>query len=312
LGLNFRLADGRAATVGPGDRNLLPMRFGVVILPELPWARSAERWSRAEELGFEHAWSYDHLTWRSFRDLPWFATIPTLTAAALATSRLRVGTLVASPNFRHPLPFAKELISLDDISGGRVIAGIGAGGQGWDATALGQAAWAPSERRARFVEFVTLTDLLLRQPELTWRGHYYSVEEARTYPGCVQQPRLPLAIAASGPTGLRLAARHGDLWVTTGSSVAGQLGPDDGPKMVGAQVRALESACRDIGRDPSTLRKLVLSGLALDPGLSSVAAFRETVMRYEDVGVTDFVVHWPRSSQPFAGDIARFEEIFSA
>ncbi len=211
------------------------MHFGVVVLPELSWAQAAERWQKAEELGFEHGWTYDHLTWRSFRDQAWYSAIPTLTAAALATHRLRIGTLVLSPNFRHPLPLARELITLDDISGGRLIAGIGAGGQGWDATVLGGPGLSPGERSARFVEFVTLTDLLLRHAELTWSGQYYSVTEARTYPGCVQRPRAPLAIAATGPTGMRVAAEHGEFWVTTGPTSAGQLSPAEGAAVVASQ-----------------------------------------------------------------------------
>jgi alkanesulfonate monooxygenase SsuD/methylene tetrahydromethanopterin reductase-like flavin-dependent oxidoreductase (luciferase family) len=286
------------------------VRFGVVILPELGWASSERRWRRAEELGFEHAWTYDHLSWRSFRDLAWYSAIPTLTAAAATTSRLRVGTLVASPNFRHPLPFAKDLIALDDISGGRVIAGIGAGGTGFDATALGQATLSPAERAQRFAEFVTLTDLLLRQNELTWEGRYYSVDEARTYPSSTQQPRIPLAIAAHGPKAMRLAAQHGDFWVTLGGTSDGLWGPADGAAAVAAQVKRVESACQEIGRDPSSLRRLVLTGIPLDPGMSSPEAFRDTVARYEEVGVTDFVVHWPRLSEPYAGDLAMFERIF--
>ena len=288
------------------------VQLGVVILPELGWAESEHRWRHAEELGFAHAWTYDHLTWRSFRDKPWFGAVPTLTAAALATSRLRLGTLVASPNFRHPLPFAKEMVTLDDISRGRVIAGIGAGGQGWDATALGQPPWSPRERAERFSEFVTLTDLLLRRPEVTWAGRYYSVEEARTYPGCVQQPRLPLAVAAGGPAGMRLAAHFGDFWVTLGDPSTGPLGPAEGAKVVAAQIHRLEDACREAGRDQATLRKLALSGSHLDPGLSSPGAFRETVSRYEEAGVTDFVVHWPRSSEPYGADLATFERIFAS
>jgi alkanesulfonate monooxygenase SsuD/methylene tetrahydromethanopterin reductase-like flavin-dependent oxidoreductase (luciferase family) len=294
------------------------VRFGVVILPELGWAESEQRWRRAEELGFEHGWTYDHLAWRSFRNLAWHSAIPTLTAAAATTSRLRVGTLVASPNFRHPLPFAKDLIALDDISGGRVIAGIGAGGTGFDATTLGQAALSPAERAERFAEFVTLTDLLLRQSELTWKGRYYSVDEARTYPGCTQQPRLPLAIAAHGPKAMRLAAQHGDLWVTLGGSNGplaplGPLGPlaaGEGASAVAAQMKHVDEACQEIGRDPASLRRLVLTGLTLDAGLSSPEAFRDTVGHYQEVGVTDFVVHWPRPSEPYAGDLATFERIF--
>ena len=73
------------------------MRLGVLILPEERWSTARDRWRAAEELGFHHAWTYDHLTWRRFRDKTWFGAVPTLAAAAETTSRLRLGTLVASP-----------------------------------------------------------------------------------------------------------------------------------------------------------------------------------------------------------------------
>src|SRR5262249_57209762 len=104
-----------------------------------------------------------HLAWRSLRDAPWFGAVPTLTAAALATERIRLGMLVASPNFRQPVPFAKEVITLDDVSGGRFTLGIGAGGAGWDARMLGQKPWSRRERADRFAEFVQLLDRLLRE-----------------------------------------------------------------------------------------------------------------------------------------------------
>ena len=285
------------------------MRLGVVILPELAWSDAEPLWRRAEALGFEHAWTYDHLAWRSFRDQPWYAALPVLTAAAMATERIKIGTLVASPNFRHPLPLAKELIALDDISAGRVIAGIGSGGVGWDATMLGHPAWSPRERADRFEEFVTLVDLLLREPAVSWQGRYYAVDEARTHPGCVQRPRLPLAIAATGRRALRLAARYGDVWVTTGPSSNQILSVEDGPAFVAEQIRRLEEACQEVGRDPASLGRLVLTGPNLDPGLHSPAAFRSTAARYEEVGVTDLVVHWPRASDPYAGDIGVLEQI---
>ncbi len=90
------------------------MRLSTVILPVRRWSEGGrERWRRAEELGFHAAYTYDHLSWRvPFRDGPWFGAVPTLTAAAATTSRLRLGTMVTSPNFRHPVPLAKELITL--------------------------------------------------------------------------------------------------------------------------------------------------------------------------------------------------------
>jgi alkanesulfonate monooxygenase SsuD/methylene tetrahydromethanopterin reductase-like flavin-dependent oxidoreductase (luciferase family) len=130
------------------------LQVGVLILPDHRWSVAARTWIRAEQLGFAHAWTYDHLTWRGHRDLPWFGAIPTLTAAAMATQSIALGTLVASPNFRHPVPFAKDLITLDDVSGGRLIAGIGAGADGWDTTMLGAPPWGRRERTERFEEFV--------------------------------------------------------------------------------------------------------------------------------------------------------------
>ncbi len=160
------------------------MRLGVVILPDAPWAVARERWRKAESLGFDHAWTYDHLTWRSLRDGPWFGAVPTLAAAASVTARIRLGTLVASPNFRHPVPFAKELMSLDVLSAGRIIAGLGAGGGGFDVLLIrdsyknwgfpkghvepGEEAAAAAVRETR--EETGLTQIVMRGPirEIDW------------------------------------------------------------------------------------------------------------------------------------------------
>lgn len=290
------------------------MRIGVAILPEHPWVTGRGIWQRAEELGFDHAWTYDHLAWRSLRDSPWFGAMPTLTAAAAVTERIRLGTLVASPNFRHPVSFVRELIALDDVSAGRFTLGIGAGAiTGWDVSILGQTPWSRRERAERFAEFLELTNRLLREREVSFARRYYSAVEARSYPGCVQQPRLPFAVAATGPRGMRLAATYGETWVTTGDRAYGSPAPAEvGAAAVKEQMLRLDDACVAVGRDPSTLGRLVLTGPALDPGLDSVEAFRDAVGRYEEVGVTDLVVHWPRESEPYAGDLATFERIVTA
>jgi alkanesulfonate monooxygenase SsuD/methylene tetrahydromethanopterin reductase-like flavin-dependent oxidoreductase (luciferase family) len=289
------------------------VRVGVVILPEQPWSAARDVWRRAEGLGFDHAWTYDHLAWRSLRDEPWFGAIPTLTAAAVVTSRIRLGPLVASPNFRHPVPFAKELISLDDVANGRLTLGFGSGGTGWDATMLGQDPWSRRERADRFAEFVDLTDRLLRRPETSYRGRYYSADGARTYPGCVQQPRIPFAIAAAGTRAMQLAVRHADTWVTTGDPAAKTaLAATEGAGLVRRQMDVLDDACASAGRDPSSLSRLVLTGLRLAPGIGSRTELDETIAHYAAVGVTDFVVHWPRADDPFRGDRSTFERIFAA
>src|SRR5262245_11939283 len=286
------------------------MQLGVVILPELRAPDLRAVWRRAEELGFDHAWTYDHLAWRGLRDSTWFAAVPTLAAAALAAERMGFGFLVASINFRHPVPFARELITLDDLSGGRLILGIGAGGLGFDAAILGQPPWSARERADRFIEFVTLTDALLRQPATSYAGRFYSADEARNHPGCVQQPRIPFAIAAMGRRGMRLAAKYAQMWVTTGDRTrAAPVGAAEGARLVREEIARLADVCVANGRDPATLRRLVLSGPVLDAGLASVEAFRDTLGRYADAGVTDFVVHWPRPAPPYAGDLAMFERV---
>jgi alkanesulfonate monooxygenase SsuD/methylene tetrahydromethanopterin reductase-like flavin-dependent oxidoreductase (luciferase family) len=286
------------------------MRIGICILPEDRWSVAAEKWKHAENLGFAHAWTYDHLNWRDLRDGPWHAAMPTLTAAATVTSTIRLGTLVASPNFRHPVPFAREVITLDDVSRGRFLLGLGAGGEGWDATILGQQPWSAKERGERFAEFVELLDALLRDRAVTLAGRYYAANDMRTQPGCEQQPRVPFAIAATGPKGMALAARYGSAWVTTGPR--GQTEPLSGAQgaaMVREQMAALHRACEAEGRDPSSIDRIVLTGLELDDGLRSPDAFAEVKAAYASVGVTDLVIHWPRASGVYEGDASILDEL---
>src|SRR5256885_5299355 len=138
------------------------MRFGIVILPELRWSAAAPRWRAAEAYGFDHVWTYDHLGWRSLVDGPWYDSVATLTAAATVTERIRLGTFVASPNFRHPVTLARSVITLDDVSGGRFLLGAGAGTlEGYDNVVLGNPELPAKDRVDRFAEFLELTDALL-------------------------------------------------------------------------------------------------------------------------------------------------------
>ena len=264
-------------------------------------------WVRAEEMGFVHGWTYDHLAWRSLRDSPWFGATPLLAAAAAVTRRMGLGTLVASPNFRHPAVLARDVLAIDDISGGRFVLGIGAGGEGWDAVMLGEESLSLRQRADRFAEFVVLMDRLLTDREVDHSGEWFSALGARSYPGCVQQPRTPFAIAATGRRGFALAARYAETWVTTGDRGAASLDVEAGVAVVRRQTEQVEKACLEAGRDPTTIKRLVLAGAGLAAGLSSRDAFEHTIGSYAAAGVTDFVVHWPRSTEPYAGDLMAFE-----
>jgi alkanesulfonate monooxygenase SsuD/methylene tetrahydromethanopterin reductase-like flavin-dependent oxidoreductase (luciferase family) len=286
------------------------MRLSTVILPVYPWAQGREVWRRAEALGFHAGYTYDHLSWRSFRDRTWFGAFPTLTAAAVVTERLRLGTLVTSPNFRHPVTLAKELMSLDDISGGRLTVGIGAGGIGFDADVLGQVPWTPSQRADRLDEFLPLLDTLLTQASTTRHGTFYSADQARMIPGCTQQPRMPFVVAATGRRGLDLTARFGQGWVSYGSpSAAADTPPDRAPAVIEAQLDRLHVACDQQGRDFDSMDKLLLQGPTPERPLASVDAFVDWAGTYQALGLTELVVHWPIADSVFDNDVEVFERI---
>jgi alkanesulfonate monooxygenase SsuD/methylene tetrahydromethanopterin reductase-like flavin-dependent oxidoreductase (luciferase family) len=277
------------------------MRIGVCIVPTDPWPTALAQARAVEDLGYDHLWTYDHLSWQHYRDRSWFGAIPWLTGIAAGTSRIRVGTLVASPNFREPLTLAKDAIALDHVSGGRFILGVGAGGTGWDAEVYGD----PLPRRIRterFAEMVVALDGLLQPADShSFSGEHFTIRDARLLPGPLQRPRLPLAVAAAGPKALALTARYADAWITIGDpwrdgSVEGL------ERAVREQSARLDAECTAIGRDPATIDRILLTGAGDHRPLAGVDAFVECVDRFASIGITDLVVHHPRAEDPHWDD----------
>jgi alkanesulfonate monooxygenase SsuD/methylene tetrahydromethanopterin reductase-like flavin-dependent oxidoreductase (luciferase family) len=278
------------------------VRFGLIILPDQRWRQSVRRWRLAEQYGFDHAWTYDHLGWRSLVDGPWFDAVPTLTAAASVTERIRLGTMVASPNFRHPVSFMRQLTALDDISGGRILLGLGAGagGASFDTKVLGERSLTPRQRVDRFGEFAELLDLLLRTDHVTWSGHYYRAVDARNQPGCVQLPRIPFVLAADGPRSIAIAARLGDGWVITGGGSAADLAA--WWRRVADGVARFTDALTVAGRDPAAVPKYLSVDASGVFALRSAAYFAEVAWHAAELGFTDVITHYPRPDDPYAGD----------
>ncbi len=285
------------------------LRVGVVILPQFTWPEARARWRSLEERGFAHGWTYDHLSWRDLKDEPWFGTLPTLVAAATATSTLRLGTWVMSPNYRHPVTTAKDLMTLADVSDGRLIAAIGAGGTGWDATVLGQEKLSPRQRVARLDEFVTLTDLLLTQADTTWRGEWFEAVEAKMIP-VGSRERVELVVAANGPRTIAIAARA-DGWATTGPESA-DITLDRWWSRVAGLARTFEDTATEAGRDPSTLRRYLNLDSAPVLSISSLGAFTQAAGRAAELGFTDVVIHWPRPAGDYAGAETVLDEVAGA
>jgi alkanesulfonate monooxygenase SsuD/methylene tetrahydromethanopterin reductase-like flavin-dependent oxidoreductase (luciferase family) len=278
------------------------MRLGLVLIPTDPWQVSVARARRLEAMGFHHLWTYDHLSWQRYREAPWHAAVPWLAGIAAATHRIRLGTLVSSPNFRHPVTLAKEAMTLDHISGGRVTLGIGAGGTGFDASVFGRPVLDPAQRVARLADFLDVIDGLLRNRSYSSTNARYPVHDARMVPGSVQSPRIPLGIAAGGPKTIGLAARFGDAWITFGDPGDRDPTPASLAAAVVRQLDTLQQHCEALGRDPSQVDRVLLVSNQAERPLRSLAAFREFVARYEALGITDLVLHDPRRDDPFWDD----------
>jgi alkanesulfonate monooxygenase SsuD/methylene tetrahydromethanopterin reductase-like flavin-dependent oxidoreductase (luciferase family) len=214
--------------------------------------------------------------------------------------------MVTSPNFRHPVPLAKDLLSIDDLSNGRLIVGVGSGGLGADAGVLGTPEWSLGERTDRFVEFVGLLVELLGNSETTVEGVFYSAFEARMLPGTVQQPRPPLLVAANGVRGMCIAAQFGEGWITLGRSAKENESCFD---TVAGQIVKLHEALAATGRDPLQFEKVLLHGFSNDRPLESLDAFVDWAGRYREIGITELVLHWPEPNSLFEADMNVFERI---
>ena len=283
------------------------MKLSVVILPAERWTRASAMWRRADEYGLHAAYTYDHLSWRSFRDRTWFSMVPTLAAAAVETTSLRLGPLVTTPNFRHPLLLAKDLLALDDISDGRISIGLGSGGTGFDATVLGQPSWSSDERHRRFEEFTRTLDQLLRESVSNLPGPFYPIVDSRQFPGPRQQPRPPIYVSALGPKTLALAAEMADGWVSFGHPGADRS--KSTYDSVRAQLGLLEELLEARGRVPGSMERVLLDFEGDERPLDSYAAFIDWAGRYNELGMSEVVVHWPIPDSEYDCDSTVFERI---
>lgn len=265
------------------------MRVGVCMLTDLPWTESAAAFREVERLGFEHAWTYDHLAWGPMVDEPWYSTVVTLAGAATVTERIPLGYWVTSPNFRHPVSFARELVGLQDLSGGRIICGIGSGGEP-DAWVLGEEL-SRGARTRRLREFVELLQRTLTEDHVDHRGEFYTAKDYRNVAGLTTKP-VPLIVAAMGPKAIKLAVETG-AWATTGGG--GETLDEWWSKLAELSKQVTDAGGEDIDR------YLYLDS-APQYSLTSAEFCLDQIGRAEELGFTDVVTTWPRRSWPYEGD----------
>jgi alkanesulfonate monooxygenase SsuD/methylene tetrahydromethanopterin reductase-like flavin-dependent oxidoreductase (luciferase family) len=269
------------------------VNLDVIMWPDSPWPVLRQEWLRAESLGLGRGWLYDHL---NLNDRPvWHEAYTTLAAVAAITSRLGVGTMVTAPNFRHPVTSAKAALSLDAVAEGRFVLGVGAGGPGRDADALGGDSLTRAERTARFAEWLELTDVLLTRATVDVAGRYFTAQHVAVGGGTPRRP--PLAVAATAEQGMRLAARFADLWITQDIAQNPATYAGTPHAEVRRQLALLDEICAEAGRDPATLPRLAVLGYGGERPLDSIEAFRDCVGRYTELGITTLALLWPRGDQ---------------
>jgi alkanesulfonate monooxygenase SsuD/methylene tetrahydromethanopterin reductase-like flavin-dependent oxidoreductase (luciferase family) len=274
------------------------LQFGVLTLQYLPWEQEFARWQRMEAAGFDSIWLADHFVNYMQPTAPWFEAWTLLAALATQTTRIRIGTLVTPVTWRNPAWLARQALTVDHISNGRLEIGIGAGAPAQidcSYSMTGTPDWPPAERVGRVQEVVQILDSLLREETTTFNGHYYQLIESAMNPPAIQQPRPPIIIGALGPKMLKITAQYADTWNSYGGD---GLSAEQMLILTGERNQLLDEYCSQIGRDPVTLkRSLLLYGEPADIAYSSVNGFQDVIGSYREAGIQEFIIYYPFMDQ---------------
>jgi probable F420-dependent oxidoreductase len=217
---------------------------------EVRWPEYVAMARRAEDVGFDTLWLGDHLLYRladgSARG-PW-EVWTMLAALAASTSRIRLGPLVASTAFHAPAMLAKLAATVDEVSGGRLVLGLGAG---WNETEFEAFGFPFDHRIDRFEEAFTIIRTLLREGAIDFDGRYYQARDCELLPRPARPGGPPILIGSSSPRMLRVTMPYADAWnvwyADTGNSPTG-LQPF---------LARVDDACREVGRDPTKVERTV-------------------------------------------------------
>jgi alkanesulfonate monooxygenase SsuD/methylene tetrahydromethanopterin reductase-like flavin-dependent oxidoreductase (luciferase family) len=191
------------------------LRFGVTH-PQFAWATLIEHAQYLEQLGFDSIWLIDHIVPFVDPSQPLLEAWTALAGLAAHTRRIRLGTLTTNVLFRNPVLLAKQAVTVDQISNGRLELGLGSGNAGPSYPMLGLDAGTTEERIERLHEAVMIVDRLLRGESVTLEGRYYTTRESVVNPAAIQQPRVPITIGAHRRAALKVAAEYADRWNTFG------------------------------------------------------------------------------------------------
>ena len=262
--------------------------FGICTDQNMSWEKTVERWQLFEAMGIESAWLCDHLIQPSRPGGPYMEAWTLLAGLAARTEKIRIGVLVTSNTFRYPSVLAKEVVTVDHISNGRLEFGFGAGWHEPEHRMFGLPFPETKELVGRFREAVELIDTMLRNDTSSYEGKYYRIENLYNRPNAIQKPRPPFLLGAFGPKMLKIVAQYADTWNAFGT-------PDE----MRERNQLLDEYCAELGRDPETLDRSLYYWVPksdADPWLSE-QAFNDVIGPYVEAGVNQFLFDQPSDAQ---------------
>ena len=263
------------------------MRYAIKTAPQMTtWNAMVDVWRAADQIElFESAWNFDHFEpiLGQPRSGPCLEGWSTLAALAAVTSRIRVGCMVTGMPYRHPAVLANMAATVDQISGGRLELGLGAGWNQAEAEAYGIELPGLKERFDRFDEGCEVIVRLLSEPQVDFAGEHYRLTGAFCEPKAVQQPHPPITIGGDGPRRtLRAVARYAQRWNT----------PFTSPDALAASIEILHGHCADIGRDPA---EITITAQCIHDPASGATATAEACAALGAAGCELAVIYLPET-----------------
>ncbi|MEE6177314.1 TIGR03560 family F420-dependent LLM class oxidoreductase [Mycobacterium sp. 050134] len=208
------------------------------------YAELEQLWRTSDRLGFEAIWDYDHFYGPIEHTDPTYEGWTALAAMAAVTEQARVGCLVSGVTYRNPAILAKMAATVDHISGGRLVFGLGAGWHEAEHRGYGIRFPSPGTRVAMVDEALTVIRRLWTEESVTFKGTFFNLQDAFCAPKPLQRPHPPIAIGGTEPKMLRVVARHADMW---------NMPAHEGPERWSDVNARLDEACAEVGRRPAEI-----------------------------------------------------------
>ncbi len=278
----------------------MPIRFGATLIQVVPFEALRDDCRFAESIGLDDAWVIDQFGIDGLPEVPLLEAWTTIAALARETERIRLGAMITNVAMRHPGVLAQSILTVDQLSGGRVEAAFGGGFYRTEHEALGLDFLDGPGRSERLRDAVAVLDRALRGETVTHSGPHYRLSEATFRPLPTQQPRPPLWVAAQGPKALKVAVQHADAVITLGAE---DRSMDHSLAAFRERIARLEDLCTDAGRDPATIRRCLFAGWANEPIFASPDATTDFIGRYAEAGATDFTFYLHNPAEPLFDEL---------